>query len=162
MLFHAFHTIFFFFWVEYRNQTVCSYHDKQLACNASKSKGLKVVPRRWWVPMLALPLMLKLCFMFQQIPYFCQSLFPNPDLYSIIIFSVQKGYENRQHLYCLVKLKLKPLSPSSSILIKAKSLQVQISKLIGRHTFHTLAQNAKSFQYCKHTSNKSLLLTLVT
>ena len=53
---------FFFFLVEYRNQTVCSYHDNQLFCN--QSKGLKVVPHRWWVAVLAIPLMLKLCVMF--------------------------------------------------------------------------------------------------
>ncbi|XP_065635452.1 pathogenesis-related thaumatin-like protein 3.5 isoform X2 [Quercus suber] len=45
-----------------RNQTVCSYHDNQLFCN--QSKGLKVVPHRWWVAVLAIPLMLKLCVMF--------------------------------------------------------------------------------------------------
>ncbi|XP_062177108.1 pathogenesis-related thaumatin-like protein 3.5 [Alnus glutinosa] len=45
-----------------RNQTVCSYHDKQLACD--QSKGIRPVSHGWWVPMLVLPLMYKFSVIF--------------------------------------------------------------------------------------------------
>ncbi|KAG6711269.1 hypothetical protein I3842_05G043900 [Carya illinoinensis] len=38
-----------------RSQTICSYHDKQLACN--QSKGIRVISNGWWVPILALSFM---------------------------------------------------------------------------------------------------------
>ncbi|KAA8538521.1 hypothetical protein F0562_028108 [Nyssa sinensis] len=43
-----------------RSQPVCTYHDNQLICNVSKSKGFKPLIGRWWAVMLALPLMINL------------------------------------------------------------------------------------------------------
>ncbi|XP_057738037.1 pathogenesis-related thaumatin-like protein 3.5 [Arachis stenosperma] len=44
-----------------RNQTVCSYHGKQLLCNGSNSKGFKTKPDWWWVFLLLVAYVSKLC-----------------------------------------------------------------------------------------------------
>jgi len=41
--------------VECRNQTTCSYNDKQAVCK--QSKGYKAIPQSWWILMFPLTYM---------------------------------------------------------------------------------------------------------